>query len=752
MRKAIFSIFFVAILILTPLIPSAQAVFTWDGIQFVYGVDIDYPHPDRGYYGISPSVEWNREGFLLIHSQIPRSTSQAIVDGIMLASGVVALIISINYAGTYSSILVGVIELVIAYYLTQIINEYFLDEYGVIWWWLSLQFCSYIEANAETLAFYMGGNPSLAYSLILGAFSLYGYLRVGQVTFHDGIGAGNPPYLTSLSISISSGGTTTPYPGTYMFSTSESVTVTAIAYAGHTFDYWILDGATAYDNPITVTMDSDHDLTAHFTYVNNPPNIPSKPSGPTSGCIQRLYPYSTTTTDPDGDYVYYQFDWGDGTVSTIGPYLSGDNVSTSHAWSSVGTYDVTVRAKDSYGLWSGGWSPSLRVTIEPTLTTIINDLGFANIEESTAETFGLGVYEMKLYAEFAGYHELNNLSWYSVGTANYNMVFSGSDGGYGYVEPPIIKTFTVDGEFGLSFHSPEARYFTETAKNPDGIKHAQVYVNLDNPNMFLIGFENLLGIQNEDYNDMVVSLEIINKPPNTPSKPSGYTVGSTGTPYSYSTSTTDPDGDNVYYRFDWGDGPATLKGPYSSGITVSASHTWSSAATYDVKVKAKDPNGLWSDWSLSLSVTINGDDGGSGGCPTLFVWNGTAYNDFGVINIHDPENNDIIKEVTLSTECVGINYYTAKIRLREGWEGLTYSHSEIDQVKLYAVIDGNRYLCPLIHASHSELGGITLELLFSDDSKVDTDLLETIDLKFFIPYQNIAEFVFVIEGNNPYKM
>jgi len=153
---------------------------------------------------------------------------------------------------------------------------------------------------------------------------------------------------------------------------------------------------------------------------------------------------------------------------------------------------------------------------EPTLVSILQELGFTNIEESTVETFmPAGTYNITLYAEFAGYHESNNLSWYQVGTSEYDLIFSGPEGNQGYIYPPISKIFAVKGEFGLSFHSPEARYFTETGRNPDGIKHAKIlYMNLDNPDMYLIGFENTLGGGDEDYNDMVISLELVSQPVN----------------------------------------------------------------------------------------------------------------------------------------------------------------------------------------------------------------------------------------------
>jgi len=153
-----------------------------------------------------------------------------------------------------------------------------------------------------------------------------------------------------------------------------------------------------------------------------------------------------------------------------------------------------------------------------------------------------------------------------------------------------------------------------------------------------------------------------------------------------------------------------------------------------------------------LRVYHHSEGGGGGGCPALFVWNSSDYVDYGVINIHNPTGEDVIREVPVQAEDVGINNYAAKFRLREGWPGLKFSESVIDQVKLYAVDNhGNRHLCPLISATHSRLGNVLPQLLASDDVRVQTLLLETIDLKFIVPYRNIQSFTFVIEGCNILK-
>lgn len=107
---------------------------------------------------------------------------------------------------------------------------------------------------------------------------------------------------------------------------------------------------------------------------NLPPNIPSQPSGNTPGAPYLSYVYSTSTTDPDGDDIYYWFDWGDGSNSGwVGPYSSGANGSVSHYWSSPGTYQVKAKVKDEYGAENSlGWSASLSVNIKQSSVTPSN--------------------------------------------------------------------------------------------------------------------------------------------------------------------------------------------------------------------------------------------------------------------------------------------------------------------------------------------------------------------------------------------
>ncbi len=99
---------------------------------------------------------------------------------------------------------------------------------------------------------------------------------------------------------------------------------------------------------------------------NTPPQKPLKPQGKTEGNHKKTYDYSSSTTDIDGDSIYYLFDWGDGTYSEwIGPYNSGEIISLNHSWDNQGDYQVRVKAKDNND--QSEWSDPLVVKMPKNL-------------------------------------------------------------------------------------------------------------------------------------------------------------------------------------------------------------------------------------------------------------------------------------------------------------------------------------------------------------------------------------------------
>ncbi len=132
--------------------------------------------------------------------------------------------------------------------------------------------------------------------------------------------------------------------------------------------------AGALDRYIDPSMDAlDYKTTEEWEMFGDPtmqvqddstePSKPSSPTGPMNGQRGKTYTYSATTTDPNGDQIYYRFDWGDDTYSNwVGPFASGQSGTASKSWNQDGTYEVRVAAKDTNGKTSA-WSNPLQVTI-----------------------------------------------------------------------------------------------------------------------------------------------------------------------------------------------------------------------------------------------------------------------------------------------------------------------------------------------------------------------------------------------------
>jgi len=95
---------------------------------------------------------------------------------------------------------------------------------------------------------------------------------------------------------------------------------------------------------------------------SNPPNAPTI-TGPMTGRSWEELEFTFITIDPDGDDLYYYIDWADDTNSGwIGPYESGEEVTTIHKWTSEGQYEIIARARDTNYVVSD-WSDPFSINI-----------------------------------------------------------------------------------------------------------------------------------------------------------------------------------------------------------------------------------------------------------------------------------------------------------------------------------------------------------------------------------------------------
>ncbi|MDD3492826.1 MAG: PKD domain-containing protein, partial [Candidatus Thermoplasmatota archaeon] len=285
------------------------------------------------------------------------------------------------------------------------------------------------------------------------------------------------------------------------------------------------------------------------------------PSGPTAGDPGVSHSFTTSPTDPGGQDVQYQFSWGDGSLSPwTDSVASGTAVTLSHSWSQKGTFYVMARARDPNGSTSG-WSSSLRIYVgiepnHPPLTPAPPS-GPTVGSIQTAYQFTVSTRDPEKDPVYYGW------DWEGDGVVDEWM------GGYPSGEP--VTTSHVWQHGGVYSVAVKARDYS--------------------------------GGTSGWSKPLIVRIEP-NYAPATPSL-QGPAAGLLGESLVYTALSTDDNGDDLFYRFDWGNGEESgWIGPVRSGEACSASYVWREERSYSVRVKARDVYGKESDWSPPLEVSI----------------------------------------------------------------------------------------------------------------------------------------------------
>ncbi|HUI40023.1 MAG TPA: PKD domain-containing protein [Methanothrix sp.] len=295
----------------------------------------------------------------------------------------------------------------------------------------------------------------------------------------------------------------------------------------------------------------------NITRPIRPPETPTTLAGPRFGYARSNYSYSTSSMDPDGDDVKFTFQWGDASTSETAYVPSGTRATASHSWAIPGNYSIQAMATDIQGI-SSGWSTPLNVSI-------VSNNPPGKPSRPAGPAYG-----------------------YSGVSYSYNTTARDSDG-------DAVK-YTFDWRDGSQ---------SETGYIPSGSEGIASHIwSCAGSYRLRARATDIKGATSAWSDELEVNITT-NHPPNTPSAPSGPTTGHVRSSYTYSASTSDPDGDNVKYTFDWGDKTQNETDFVKSGIAVNASHTWQKAGTYYVKVKAADGK-VESAWSPTLTVRISG--------------------------------------------------------------------------------------------------------------------------------------------------
>jgi len=402
------------------------------------------------------------------------------------------------------------------------------------------------------------------------------------------------------------------------------------------------------------------------TISNNQPNPPSTPTGTTSGYHGVSYTYSTSATDPDNHQVKIYFDWGDGTGTWTDYVNSGQSVSKSHIWNAPGNYNVKAKAKDTCGL-EGGWSGNLPVYMQnqapntpntpnpldgatnvgtnailsweggdPNGDTVYYDVYFGTtnpppkiINDQTSTTYDppgelevLTTYYWQIIAEDEHGDQAPGPIW-SFTTREYHApVLSLYDG---WQTGHIPDSGNQQTDFTFCIHYYDADHDSPVEKKllfSNGKEFTmELFNGLDYDGDYKVvlkgsqigGGTHTYWFWYKDLHDGVRFpapgeewAVTINHAPNAPIL-SGPSNGVPGTEYIFSAVTDDPEGDDIKYKFDWGDGTDTGWIPTdtwkASGNSIDAKHSWSKG-TYTIQAKAIDREGDESPWSNEITLKV----------------------------------------------------------------------------------------------------------------------------------------------------
>jgi len=116
---------------------------------------------------------------------------------------------------------------------------------------------------------------------------------------------------------------------------------------------------------------------------------------------------------------------------------------------------------------------------------------------------------------------------------------------------------------------------------------------------FAVTAYNASGNESGYSNQVSYSVAAANGAPLTPATPTGASSALVNASVAFSTSATDPNGDSLEYRYDWGGGVLSGWG------AASQSHIWSAAGQYAVKAQVRDSHLAESAWSAGRTVTIS---------------------------------------------------------------------------------------------------------------------------------------------------
>ncbi|MFO7676243.1 MAG: PQQ-binding-like beta-propeller repeat protein [bacterium] len=299
---------------------------------------------------------------------------------------------------------------------------------------------------------------------------------------------------------------------------------------------------------------------------NKPPLTPTRPAGPDSVALNTQATYRSWTTDPNRDAIRYVIDWDDTGFDTSDYLPSGDTAGFSHTWTAVGTYAVRVRAQDENDNWSVEWSDARNVTVYSGSGN--------NPPNPPAKPSGPASESVNVWVRFST---------------------SALD--------PDGDSVQVKFHWGDNLSSSWSEFAPGGTTVTDSVRYAYR------------GAKQVYAIARDTKGDTSswsepASITILarNTPPDKPALLGPARGIKDGPMYLFYGRAADPQGDNLEYRFIWGDGRVSnWTAPSPHNLPVAESTRYTALGSYNVRCVARDIDGAVSDTSDPLTFEVVGE-------------------------------------------------------------------------------------------------------------------------------------------------
>jgi hypothetical protein len=180
-----------------------------------------------------------------------------------------------------------------------------------------------------------------------------------------------------------------------------------------------------------------------------------------------------------------------------------------------------------------------------------------------------------------------------------------------------------DGGFGSMDYYFFYYLITNDQSCGDALSNSKLYFsnhfmfNQYNPEWIYRCYSTILGTTL--YGDPSLRLYPISNPPSKPNTPEGPSSGKINIKYTFTTTCFEPDGNQIRYLFDWGDGNKTITDYRPPEEIVETSHTWMKKGNFNISVRTQDEFGVWGNWSDPLPIIMpNNVKNMSFHCPEIF--------------------------------------------------------------------------------------------------------------------------------------